>query len=111
MSILIKGINLPKGDPTVALLIEIPCEGKATCEAVRMDRDGGEDSFVHEIEVEEIKVPHGQLKDADALKVKQQEDADLFKGSFDFKDKIRRDEALNAVANIVNAPTVIEAEE
>ena len=47
-----------------------------------------------------------RLIDADMLKVKQQEDADLFIGDDTLSGKSRRDEALNAVANIVNAPTV-----
>ena len=55
--------------------------------------------------------PHGRLIDADALKAKQQEDADIFQNAFTLMEKSRRDEALNAVANIVNAPTIIEAEE
>lgn len=50
---------------------------------------------------------HGRLIDADALKQKQQMDADIFKGSTLRNDLARRDEALNAVANIVNAPTII----
>lgn len=54
--------------------------------------------------------PHGRLIDADALRAKQQEDADLFQGSTAYCDKCRRDEAMNAVANIVNAPTIIPAE-
>ena len=55
--------------------------------------------------------PHGDLIDRDALKDVQQADADLFKGSSAYGEKFRRDEALNAVANIVNAPTIIPAEE
>ena len=47
-----------------------------------------------------------RLIDADALKAKQQEDADLFIGDDTLSGKSRRDEALNAVANIVNAPTI-----
>lgn len=54
---------------------------------------------------------HGRLIDADALKDVQQADADFFKGSSDYGEKCRYDEAINAVANIVNAPTVIQAEE
>lgn len=54
--------------------------------------------------------PHGRLIDADAMKNKQQKDADLFKGSSVYGDKVRYDEAVNAVANIVNAPTIIPAE-
>lgn len=53
---------------------------------------------------------HGDLIDRDVLKEIQQAHADLFKGSTDYGEKCRRDEALNAVANIVNAPTIIEAE-
>ena len=55
--------------------------------------------------------PHGRLIDADALKAKQQEDADLFINAVSLAEKSRRDEALNAVANIVNAPTIIPGEE
>jgi hypothetical protein len=55
--------------------------------------------------------PHGRLIDADALKDVQQADADFFKGSSDYGEKCRYDEAINAVANIVNAPTIIPAEE
>lgn len=59
-----------------------------------------------------VPVPdHGRLIDADALKAKQQEDADLFINAVSLAEKSRRDEALNAVANIVNAPTIIPAEE
>lgn len=54
--------------------------------------------------------PHGRLIDADALKAKQQEDADLFINAVSLEEKSRRDEALNAVANIVNAPTIIPEE-
>lgn len=55
--------------------------------------------------------PHGRLIDADALKDVQQADADFFKGSSDYGEKCRYDEAINAVANIVNAPTIIPVEE
>jgi hypothetical protein len=59
-----------------------------------------------------VPVPkHGRLIDADKLKDVQQSDADLFKGSSDYGEKCRYDEAINAVANIVNAPTIIPAEE
>lgn len=54
--------------------------------------------------------PHRRLIDADALKDVQQADADFFKGSSDYGEKCRYDEAINAVANIVNAPTIIPAE-
>lgn len=58
-----------------------------------------------------VPVPeHGRMIDADALKAKQQEDADLFINAVSLAEKSRRDEALNAVANIVNAPTIIPAD-
>ena len=54
--------------------------------------------------------PHGRLIDADKLIAKQEEDAEIFMGSTNYGDKVRYDEAMNAVANIVNAPTVIPAD-
>jgi hypothetical protein len=59
----------------------------------------------------EVSTPNGDLIDRDALKDVQQWDADLFKGSSDYGEKCRYDEAINAVANIVNAPTIIDAED
>ena len=64
---------------------------------------------IEELQKRVSKRPHGRLIDADALRAKQQEDADLFQGSTAYGDKCRRDEAMNAVANIVNAPTIIPA--
>ena len=66
---------------------------------------------IEELQKRVPKRPHGRLIDADALKAKQQEDADLFINAVSLAEKSRRDEALNAVANIVNAPTIISAEE
>lgn len=54
--------------------------------------------------------PHGRLIDVDELIAKQEEDAEIFMGSTNYGDKVRYDEAMNAVANIVNAPTVIPAD-
>lgn len=54
--------------------------------------------------------PHGRFIDADELIEKQKEDAEIFMGSTNYGDKVRYDEAMNAVANIVNAPTVIPAD-
>ena len=59
--------------------------------------------------------PHGRLIDADAL-------ADVFRGfiamydscpfsQLSFPDKARRDELQSALAEVINAPTVLEAEE
>ena len=59
--------------------------------------------------------PHGRLIDADAL-------ADVFRGfiamydgcpfsQFALTDKARRDELQSALAEVINAPTIIPAEE
>ena len=59
--------------------------------------------------------PHGRLIDADAL-------ADVFRGfiamydscpfsQLSFTDKARRDELQSALAEVINAPTIIPAEE
>ncbi len=53
---------------------------------------------------------HGRLIDADELIEKQKEDAEIFMGSTNYGDKARYDEAMNAVANIVNAQTIIPAD-
>ena len=55
--------------------------------------------------------PHGELIDRGALKDVQQAAADFFKGSSDYGEICRYDEAINAVANIVNATTIIPASE
>ena len=57
---------------------------------------------------------HGRLVDADVLKEKLQEHHDFFVnayGSFadmTFKEKARVDEIINCIAEVVNAPTIIE---
>ena len=59
--------------------------------------------------------PHGRLIDADAI-------ADVFRGfiamydscpfsQLSFPDKARRDELQSALAEVINAPTIIPAEE
>ena len=70
-----------------------------------------EDKYLHDCPIIcSIPKGHGRLVDADELKAKQQEDADLFINAYTLMEKSRRDEALNAVANIVNAPTIVPAE-
>ena len=102
MSILIKGIDMPPVDSDVIVRIW----GTGYIQRI--------ESY-HSYDVPDGKAielpPHGRLGDLDALKDVQQADADFFKGSNDYGEKCRRDEAINAVANIVNAPTIIEAEE
>lgn len=100
MSVLIKGIEMPKGSHEI--IVRIQSDGRVL------------DQWGHRFNQKFIAVPvppHGDLIDRGALKDVQQADADFFKGSSDYGEKCRRDEALNAVANIVNAPTIIEAEE
>ena len=97
MSILIKGMKMPKNCDVC--FMHDSCEysmpvGKRLSECPLIELP-----------------PHGRLIDADELIAKQQEDADLFINPYTLMEKSRRDEALNAVANIVNAPTILEAEE
>lgn len=57
---------------------------------------------------------HGRLVDADALKEKLEDHHNFFVeacGSFEgmtFKEKARVDEIINCIAEVVNAPTIIE---
>ena len=95
MSILINGMELPKDN--VRVLVLHP-DGRVI------------DEWGNAYQAS-LLPPHGRLIDADALKDVQQADADFFKGSSDYGEKCRYDEAINAVANIVNVPTVIQAEE
>lgn len=99
MSILIQGIEMPKDDEI--LCIEIKSNG-----CVYYNLDLSVNTIANATRVP----PHGRLIDADELKAKQQEDADLFINAYTLMEKSRRDEALNAVANIVNAPTIIPAD-
>ena len=113
MSILIKNMEMPTSCPCKLVKDEydlycfavngIPARAK---EYDKCCENGTRPDWCPLVEVP----PHGRLIDADILKAKQQEDADLFYNAHTFMDKLRRDEALNAVANIVNMPTIIEAE-
>ena len=100
MSILIKGMEMPKTEEESKLLILTP-DGVTWLTQLGL----GNQKF-DTIEVP----PHGRLIDADELIAKQEEDAEIFMGSTNYGDKVRYDEAMNAVANIVNAPTVIPAD-
>jgi methyl coenzyme M reductase subunit C-like uncharacterized protein (methanogenesis marker protein 7) len=59
---------------------------------------------------------HGRLVDADVLKEKLEDHHNFFVeacGSFEgmtFKEKARVDEIINCIAEVVNAPTIIEAD-
>lgn len=100
MGVYIKGMDMPKDGEM--LCINIYPDGKV---CINLDLDCKQIATAVHVP------PHGRLIDADALRAKQQEDADLFQGSTAYGDKCRRDEAMNAVANIVNAPTIIPAKE
>lgn len=102
MSILIKGMEMPK-DGTYNI-VYIYSDGR-----VSMPFWGKGMQIVSGITAVPVP-PHGRLIDADELIAKQEEDAEIFMGSTNYGDKVRYDEAMNAVANIVNAPTVIPAD-
>lgn len=57
--------------------------------------------------------PHGRLIDADALQKDIQKHADLFVncGNLDLAAMAQRDGLSCALSDVVNAPTIIEAEE
>ena len=114
MSVLIRGMEMP------ASCFACPFRDKVDPENIMciVTREVFEETFAGTIQTRNrgncplISIPpHGDLIDRDALKAKQQEDADLFDNAYTLMEKSRRDEALNAVSNIINAPTVIPAEE
>ena len=104
MAIYIEGIEMPTD---CALLLKIFPDGGV---GVPVHLNWAGTRVVNDAKAVPVS-PHGRLIDADKLKAKQQEDADLFINAVSLAEKSRRDEALNAVANIVNAPTIIPAEE
>ena len=55
--------------------------------------------------------PHGRLIDADALIAYCKHFASVYKDSQLPTDKVRRDELLSVIGEIVNTPTIIPAEE
>ena len=97
----------------VEILIRDDGTVQQTGQSYRIDGTDYYTPYVGEMPVmyEAVPIPaHGRLIDADELRDVQQKDADLFRHATTLAEKSRRDEALNAVANIVNAQTVIEAE-
>ena len=114
MSVLIKGMEMPTSCFTCPFREKVDPENIMCI----VTREVFEETFAGTIQTRNrgncplISIPpHGDLIDRDALKAKQQEDADLFDNAYTLMEKSRRDEALNAVSNIINAPTVIPAEE
>lgn len=111
MSVLIN-MEMPK-EGFVEILIRDDGTVQQTGQSYRIDGTNYYTPYIGEIPVmyEAIHVPpHGRLIDADELLEKQKADAEIFMGSTNYGDKVRYDEAMNAVANIVNAPTVIPAD-
>ena len=117
MSILIKGMNMPK-DCGHCLLCEQDTIYDALVYRCLVTDNYLDDGYEHQIMKDCPLVPvppHGRLIDADAL-------ADVFRGfiamydSCPFSplaptDKARRDELQAALAEVINAPTIIPAEE
>lgn len=109
MSILIKGMEMPTDHP---LWIIVHSDGTVEANEVSPSRPVGWQTLRNAA----VPVPsHGRLIDGDAL-------ADVFRGfiamydSCPFSqlaptDKARRDELQAALAEVINAPTIIEAEE
>lgn len=100
------------------LVIEIPdytyeslrdCEGTITI---------GESIVITQAIKNGIPLPkgHGTLKDTDKLRLSLEENHDFLIDSWDgfsnmpVKEKARADEITNCIAEIVNAPTIIEAD-
>lgn len=105
MSILIKGMEMPT-DNTVLLRI-FPASENGECYVQQLDVDG--DILT---ELWAVPVPkHGRLIDADALKSVLKLHHSLFIGAEDKVEKAQSDALILAISEVVNAPTVIEAEE
>lgn len=102
MSILIEGLEMPSCEVGYRAYMDFRIWNDGTVEA----RIGPKETEYNAVTVQ----AHGRLIDADALKCEQQKDADLYRNATTITEKARRDEALNAVANIVNAPTIIPAD-
>lgn len=110
MSVIVKGMEMHKG--CLSCFVKAgwcPAIRKRMEEASRSDRWIPENYRHDDCPLVEVP-PHGRLIDADELIAKQEEDAEIFMGSTNYGDKVRYDEAMNSVANIVNAPTVIPAD-
>lgn len=108
MSIVVKGMKMPKTGLYFVSVDNTNGRDKTVITVERMLGNRDIRQIVGSFELIPVP-PHGDLIDRDALKDAQQADADFFKGSKDYGEKCRYDEAINAVANIVNAPTIIQA--
>jgi hypothetical protein len=106
MGIYIKGMEMPKICGQCQIKLGIDCELWRHVRSVSLDRH--KDCPLIEIP------PHGRLIDADAL-------ADVFRGfiamydscpfsQLSLPDKARRDELQSALAEVINAPTIIPAD-
>lgn len=106
MSVLIKGMEMPESCSKCAFGDGYSCYAKGYI----VQEDDWENKRADFCPLVEVPDGHGRLIDADALLDKQAADAKIFEGSTFYDDKVRYDEATNAVANIINAPTVIPSD-
>lgn len=115
MSILIKGMEKPE-ECYCCPCSTINMNGRwGKCNLLGRDYAGDPHKIYDDCPLVEIP-PHGRLIDADALKTKLNNIHDFLLGDCEFSelamsDKARIDELINCIAEVVNAPTVIESEE
>ena len=115
MGVYIKGMDLTEIEKlvltkNVQMIFSWTSNMKLTAKT-RIESDSGIVSYSKEFDVVEVPEPHGRLIDADKLYSVIKRHHDLFNGATIASDKARRDENLQVMCDIVDAPTVIEAEE
>lgn len=93
MSIILKGIDMPKEGEHIVTLIK--SNGK--CSYWKQETEYGICEPMQTVEATQIPTPHGRLIDADALKESIEE--------------VDRPSGYTALVHIQYAPTIIEAEE
>ena len=113
MSVLIKGMKMPKNCDKCILSSSIAMRCDATKKSLVTDTYPKRPSWCPLVKISE---PHGRLIDGAALKTKLNNIHDFLLGDCKFSDlsrsdKARIDELTNCIAEVVNAPTVIEIEE
>ena len=123
MSILIKGMEMPTSCSRCPMLEGDRLDGLCHAASKWLDDDEHWTWYAYpEGDIDDCKpcncplvpVPkHGRLIDADALQKDIQKHADLFVncGNLDLAAMAQRDGLSCALSDVVNAPTIIEAEE
>ena len=99
MAIMIKGMEMPKN------CVDCRFHKSLYCTLTDICTNSGQGCPLIELP------PHGRLIDADALFKTAKEHHDLYYGATNQADKARRDECLQMMCDINDAPTVIEASE